>query len=505
MAQHFEVVVVGSSLGALAAAALLATRSWRVLVVPHHDRTPGYAFEDVPLLRRPSTAPALASGIWSRILMEITDAQTFQRRLRAVDPMMQIVGPKLRFDFARDRACVRTELERAFGDVARHIEGIYEALAKLNESADAVLAGEAIAPPGTFWERQKAISAWSSLPNPEDPYSRPWLLALPDDHPFRVIFDLPSLFATYTYPASALGAARAHALVTRGLMEFSAGEESLRTELVQKIEAQGGTVRARGRVTRIGLKKRQIVNVVVDDEDPVATSFIVTSLAAREAMALAGQTLPARSFPLLGTSARRFSMSVVVREEGVPVRLSRESFLLSEWPQASEAPAALHVQRHDLDGEHEGLVRLDLELNRTTSSSYAREQALRILERQLPFIEQHYVVVDSVYDGRPLWDFRSGTRREIDRTSLRTTGGEILAEPMPYVYALDQDAWRHIAGEPLRFPVEGLFGIGPSIVPGLGQEGELLAACGVTQLISKTDQKRERMRKELWSKLKMVK
>ena len=52
------------------------------------------------------------------------------------------------------------------------------------------------------------------------------------------------------------------------------------------------------------------------------------------------------------------------------------------------------------------------------------------MESYLPFIERHYVLVDSPHDGRPLWDYRTGRRLEVDRAKLRGTGGSIEAEPI---------------------------------------------------------------------------
>jgi len=43
MAKHYDVAVLGTGLGALAAAALLARRSWRVLVLGQGFRPATYA------------------------------------------------------------------------------------------------------------------------------------------------------------------------------------------------------------------------------------------------------------------------------------------------------------------------------------------------------------------------------------------------------------------------------------------------------------------------------
>jgi hypothetical protein len=121
----------------------------------------------------------------------------------------------------------------------------------------------------------------------------------------------------------------------------------------------------------------------------------------------------------------------------------------------------------------------------------------------LPYIDRHYLVVDSPHDGRPLWDFRSGARKEVSRASLRATGGSLEPEPMGARWRVDPPAFHGLGGEPLRTPLGGAFVVGPSALPALGQEGELLAAWSVARLITRTDRQKERMRREMWSKIEL--
>jgi hypothetical protein len=60
-----------------------------------------------------------------------------------------------------------------------------------------------------------------------------------------------------------------------------------------------------------------------------------------------------------------------------------------------------------------------------------------------------------------------------------------------------------VGGEAIRYPLAGTFGVGKSIVPSLGQEGELLAAWGVARTITRTDRRKEKMRREMWNKVEL--
>jgi hypothetical protein len=61
-----------------------------------------------------------------------------------------------------------------------------------------------------------------------------------------------------------------------------------------------------------------------------------------------------------------------------------------------------------------------------------------------------------------------------------------------------------LAGEPMRFALSGAYGAGRSILPALGQEGELLAAWSTARTITRTDRKKEKMRREMWSKVELA-
>jgi hypothetical protein len=132
-----------------------------------------------------------------------------------------------------------------------------------------------------------------------------------------------------------------------------------------------------------------------------------------------------------------------------------------------------------------------------------REAVLATVASLLPFVERHYLVVDSPHDGRPVWDYRAGSRREVDRAALRPGGGSLDAEPMTARWTIEPPTFHALGAEPLRTPLAGAFLTGPSALPALGQEGELLAAWSVARMITRTDRRKERMRREMWSKIEL--
>ena len=488
MSQHFDVVVVGASLGPLAAASLLARRGFRVLVLGHHDRPPTYNYEGHVLYRRVSQFAVFGSRAWARVLGELAQQQPMRRRLALLDPMFQVLSPGMRLDAWRDGARFLRVFERAHPDLGEAVATLYSRLSHLNEATDKLLDDDIIMPPGTFLERQRAAK-WRKLPFAAE--HSPCAIANVDDgHPFAIQFEAISRSLGYAWPSSALGLARVHALATRGPMALPGGDRAWIQFFRERIEAHGGLVKERGRAHRIDTGRGRVTGLVGDDESRVRCDFVVTSLTAAGAMALAGVAHP--SVP--SVSMRRFSMTVMAASEGIPAAIGREVIIID----------GTQLMRLEVLREAEGVtLALEMETAVDEPSKHLRERAMTLLERYLPFVEGHYRIIDSPHDGRPLWDYRSGKKVDIAREELLAGGAISKAEGMPSLFSLPDNSWARLAAEPVRFPLRGLLGVGPSVLPALGQEGEVLAAISVARLITQTDKPRERMRREMWRKMEV--
>lgn len=60
-----------------------------------------------------------------------------------------------------------------------------------------------------------------------------------------------------------------------------------------------------------------------------------------------------------------------------------------------------------------------------------------------------------------------------------------------------------LGGEPIKTPLRHAYLVGRSALPALGQEGQLLAAWTAARAITRTDRAKEKMRREMWSKLEV--
>jgi phytoene dehydrogenase-like protein len=514
MSKHYDVAILGAGIGALTTAALLARRSWRVLVLGQGWRPPSYQYEGVTLARRPFTFLAGSSPAWSRVLVELAQSQTFRRRTTPLDPMFQIIAPKLRLEVPPDVQLFAKEIDRCYPEVRRVVDELYGELARTNAAGDAAFERDLVWPPGTFWERRETERVAGSLPH-FDGHRAPALLAeFPRDHDYRTVVDVPTRFASQAAELPEFAVARLHGAWTRGVLRLSGGEEDLVDFLVERILAHGGEVRISDRAARIVHRRGRATGVVVDgDDEPTGVEFVITDHTTRALLDLTSDFDPSRralaALPHLVPAEWRFVVSIVVRNEGLPGPLCDESFLLPGWPHrgGSRTTPMVHLQRRHQSCGIDGATLLVAEAAIAEGTSLpvarAREAVLAAIESLLPYIERHYLMVDSPHDGRALWDFRAGKRAEIDRAGLRATGGSLEPEPMTARWHIDPHKFHGFGAEPLRTPLAGAFVVGPSTLPALGQEGELLAAWSAARLVTRTDRRRERVRREMWNKIEL--
>ena len=519
-AKHFDVIVLGRSIGALTAAALLARRDFTVMVLGQGERAPTYRLDRRVLQRRAFTMLAATSPIWQKVVGELAQSQTWKRRIRPASPMMQVLAPRRRIDLPPDMALLGREIDREYPELRRLVDELYAELARVNGAADEAFEHDAVWPPGTFWERRETNRYAALLPHVRAEPDADLLSEFPRGHAFRQIVTASALFATHlaTLPPP-FAVARLHGAWTRGVYTLARGEEELEEFLVDRIEAHGGRCLFGDRAASLQLRRGAAVGVVIDgDEAPTGASFVLTDADGEVIAGLSGgegiHKRAQREWPRITSSVGRFVVSLVVRREGLPGPLGPEAFVLpgdrgAARPAGKSVPPAqrpaVHLQRVGRPGEGAGEELIVAELllpDRSPITLHeARQAVLTSLAAELPFLERHLVLVDSVHDGLPVWIYENGKRRAVERAALK--GGSGAPEPMLRQLDVDPPGYLGLGGEPIRGPVERTLMVGRSVLPGLGQEGQLLAAWGAARLVTRTDRQKERMRRDMWSKVEI--
>ena len=514
--KHYDVVVLGRSLGALVAAALLARRDFRVLVIGQGARPPTYRFERHVLRRHAFRLRAASSPVFRRVLSELAQTQAFRRRAQALDPMLSLLLPSQRMELPPDPELFARELEREMKDAQRPIEDFHAMLAKLHEAADAAFDRDATWPPGGFWERRETNRLAASLPYLRGEGVTDLPLDLPASHPFRMVVRTLTRFASdlaSELPAFARG--RLYGSYLRGSLAFGRGQDELEELLLERIVGHGGVLRLDDRVSRIGLRGGAVANVAVEgDMAPTSATFVVTDQTGAELAELSGgegiSPRTHREWPRMERAAGRFVMSIVVRSAGLPQPLGREALILpsldERWPPLYLVrldPARMPEAPPETALESLLVVEMLLPLTKPgpVALGEAREYVLRTLSRVFPFVERHLVAADSPHDGRPAWKWEDGRCVEVDRFLLQ--GASTRAEPMQPQFAMASPGWMGLGGEPVRGPIPRTFLVGGSVLPALGQEGQILAACSAARIITRSDRHKERIRKAMWSRVEI--
>jgi phytoene dehydrogenase-like protein len=507
--RFFDVVILGMRPGALACAALLARRDFRVLVIGDSHLPATYRHEGVPLRRRAFAHLAAPSPAYRRVLAELAQSQAFRRRLRPLDPMFQVLERTFRLDVPPDPALFARELDRELPSVRPPVEQLYDALAKLNAQVDSVLEQDAVWPPGTFWERRETKRLAAMLPSVSTPFAV--------DPAYRRVIEIGARFASHLAsgplePLPALATARLHGAWSRGPSELPGDEDALTEMFVERIRAHGGDVRERERCEAILHKRGKVRAVVLEsDGEETGCGFVIGDRPAARLLDRVRE-LPDGLLPHPTMVAqRRFVVSLVVRKRLVPPPLGTHVFLRP----LREGGLDVHLQRASFQARDPGLAAHDAELwvcealledalQPRPGDLSAREAVLATVRDHFPYVDREALIIDSPHDGAPLFS-RIGSEELalVPRNLLRANGGSVHAEPAEPLFRTFPGAFADIASEPIRTPLDNLLTVGPSVVPAIGTEGELVAAWGAARLVTRTDRKREKMRRELWSKIEI--
>lgn len=510
--RYFDVVVLGMRTGALVCAALLARRDFRVLVVGDGHLPATYRLGDLPLRRRTFVHLASTLPSYRRLLAELAQTQAFRRRLRALDPMFQVLDGRARLDFAAEPAALGRELDRELPGTRGSIEELQTGLAQLNASIDAVLDQDAIWPPGTFWERRETGRLRDALPDVP--------AVLPVDAEWRRVVEIGARFGSHLAsgpddPLPPIANARLHAAWTRGLHELPGDEDEWVAQLVERIRAHGGEVRPAERCEAILHQRGRVRGVILDgDGEETGAGFVIAD---RPAARLVDRVRdfdadPDDVHPASRVARRRYVLSLIVACELAPASLGRLAFLRA----ADARGVDVLLQRASFAASDDALRARNAELwvceallggglmPGFDGELRAREAALATLRAQFPFLDRHLLVIDSPHDGAPVFARLDGEElRALPRSELRAAGGSVGAETAEPQFHRWTDAYATIGGEPIRTAVDHLLTVAPTVLPALGVEGEMLAAWGAARLVTKTDRKRERMRREMWSKIEI--
>jgi hypothetical protein len=425
---HYDAILVGTERATRWLALALVRRSWQVLRIVYGPMGASYRFGDYRL-RRGTTLRSSSTGQWSRRVLDELAARFLLRRWRPAEGGEgSVAGDGVRFRLLPFGEALDAEFERqesvAF-ESARLATWRREASAHLGPALEH--AEEAAA---SGWLRRQALGR--ALERDE---ARARELCAEYTKLVRSESVAAARFATFgdAFDVSADEDAlvRLESLVrmTGPAVEVGGGAETLDAWADDQLErANVPVVRAKRPPT---LRSGRDGHVTLDlDGDLVGGDALVEfdeGVAATSSSQLARLDVRGSSWV---PSVRRFVLCAVTRAEALPPHAGL-AVAIEPSPRAGLGALWCEVYAPSSDPRHTALlVTTDLPADSPSIAdelATMRERVLARLESVFPSFARHLLVVDSLHDGLPLWDYRSGARLPVQRLSA----GLAAPEPMP--------------------------------------------------------------------------
>ncbi len=485
----YDVIVIGGQLGGAVAAALLAKRGYRTLLVDHDGLGPGYEHGGYLLPYAPFVAPSLkALPSFDEVLTELGLNTVAQRMQKPSAPDLQLVLPRSRIDLTAEEPRRLAELGRELGEAGAQVNSAYKLLAGAHEGTDAFFLEHPNLPPDGFFQsyglkrqigRHPGLAA---LPGPAE--DGPALSLIRGLLPFVSFLDAPA-------GPVALGRALSQALLA--LSRFPGDREGLRELLTRKLTDLGGEVLGRDGgdpavVEQLVFDGGRLTGVkVVRSENEYRAACVVAATDSAALRRLVPEKKQHRglvaALDLVATKRFLFAVNWVLPVDALPRGMGE--LVLLDTGDAELAPLlvqTLPVRKvgAKLDSETERVVCAGAFVPATTrdlGQDTLKGLADRIsshLERLMPFARERATLVSAPY---------------LDADGVR--GSRLLPHPLCEV---DSAKVLGVTGLAQRTPVKNLFLASREVLPGLGLEGEVLAGARTARLVQVMLKKRDPLR-----------
>ncbi len=470
---HYDLIVLGSDIAGLVAAALVARRGKRVLVIPQGAADGMYKGSGKTLPLRVAPVVHMATPPTGRVWTELGLAQQVRRQHAPLDHRVHVVLPHGRLDLAPGAANLPGEATRVWPDdpqAAAAWDMAQRWAVATDEVLDPVLGSDNALVGGGFWGRRFMARVEDQLPTAEIDDMPP----LPADHELRRVASATAGWLQHLHP-SQLGKAaslRLMGLWHRGPEDMPGGEAAVRTLLLQRIELHSGEVKRDLRVAELLVKRGKVVGVsLLGKRDRYGCDHLI--VATDPLRLLQGPLLPEllpkallETLQSVRLSAQRYVMHVDISTRGLSPALEALAICLPEGD-ADDPVGNTYLRVRPGETEESRLVSICHVLPPQASTDGLRERLLDALDARgvLPFCHDHVRWMHSPHDGRRLTDARGAS------VSERAT----VMHAMDPLYAVARPPNLGVGVLPTASGLKAMHFACRLSLPGLGLEGEFAA------------------------------
>ncbi len=486
----YDVIILGSQIGGALAAALLARRNYRVLLIDHEGTGTGYEHEGFVLPYAPAISPALKTmPAVEEAFTELGLTTTVQRAMRPHLPDIQLILPQHRVDLHTDLIRRRAELAREFGETAEGLLSALSATSTQHEASDAFFKEQPALPPDGFFEKwglKKKVGQHPGLEvHPRLSNNTPPGALLRGLLPFLSYLDSPSSPLALTRPLSqALQAPH----------RYPAGNEGLRDLLIKRLAELGGDALTRENsdsfiVEEISFDGARFAGVKLLRSDVLyRASCMISAMDSGGLRRLVrDRKRHRRLLEQLDSSSTKsllFSVNWVVPAEALPRGMGE--LLLVETADAELNPLLVQVHPARTAGGKE-----DETLRVVCAGAFVPASARELGEEHMAALAQR---IDAQLDA--LMPFTQ-EKRVLRSAPYLDAGGVRGSRLMPHpLYGFEEaEAFLGVTGLKQRTQAKNILLAGREVLPGLGLEGEFLAGMRAARLVQEMLKKKNPLKR----------